>query len=173
MLEFIGAVFMLVVSWKLFKKMGREGWEGIVPLYSAYVLFDILYGNGWRCLFLLIPFYNIYIACKLAIDLAHAFNKETAFGIGLIFLAPVFMAILAFDNNSVFRDGSLANNQADILDSISQRAVELGSDAVDKVKEATVKDNAAKLEKLKALYDQGALTEEEYNAKRAEIIAKM
>ena len=64
LLEIIGAILSMVGSWMIFKKMGRQGWEGIVPIYSTYVLCKVLYGNGWKFLLLLIPFYNIYFAIK-------------------------------------------------------------------------------------------------------------
>lgn len=38
LLEIIGAILSMVGSWMIFKKMGRQGWEGIVPIYSTYVL---------------------------------------------------------------------------------------------------------------------------------------
>ena len=56
LLEIIGAILSMVGSWMIFKKMGRQGWEGIVPIYSTYVLCKVLYGNGWKFLLLLIPF---------------------------------------------------------------------------------------------------------------------
>lgn len=96
MLGLLITVATLVGQWKYFQKMGRQGWEGIVPLYNTYVLFQELYGNGWRMLFLLIPLYNIYIAFKLFIDLAHAFDLGTGFGIGLTLLNPIFTCILGF-----------------------------------------------------------------------------
>lgn len=73
-LELIATILSLVGSWMVYKKMGRQGWEGIVPIYNTYVLCQELYGNGWKFLLLLIPFYNIYFGIKMMIDLAKAFN---------------------------------------------------------------------------------------------------
>lgn len=62
LLEIIGAILSMVGSWMIFKKMGRQGWEGIVPIYSTYVLCKVLYGNGWKFL-LLLPFvFNLILA---------------------------------------------------------------------------------------------------------------
>ena len=96
LLEIIGAILSMVGSWMIFKKMGRQGWEGIVPIYSTYVLCKVLYGNGWKFLLLLIPFYNIYFAIKMMVDLAKAFNQGVGFAIGLLLLPFVFNLILAF-----------------------------------------------------------------------------
>mgnify|MGYP000712497399 CR=1 FL=1 len=77
-LELIATILSLVGSWMVYKKMGRQGWEGIVPIYNTYVLCQELYGNGWKFLLLLIPFYNIYFGIKMMIDLAKAFNLARA-----------------------------------------------------------------------------------------------
>ena len=95
-MEFIISIFALVVSWRLFQKMGRKGWEGIIPFYNTYVMFEVLYGNGWKFLLFLIPIYNIYLMFKTYIDLSKEFNQGAGFGVGLVFLYPIFAAILAF-----------------------------------------------------------------------------
>lgn len=51
----ICGILTLVASWMIFKKMGHQGWEGIVPIYNTYVLCQELYGSGWKFLLLLIP----------------------------------------------------------------------------------------------------------------------
>lgn len=51
-LSLIIGILTLVAEWMIFKKMGRQGWEGIVPIYNTYVLCQELYGNGWKFLLL-------------------------------------------------------------------------------------------------------------------------
>ena len=89
-------ILVIVANWKLFQKMGLEGWESIIPFYNNYTLFKTLYGNSWMFLLLLIPFYNIYLIFKINIDLAHRFRKSTGFGVGLVLLSVIFLCILAF-----------------------------------------------------------------------------
>lgn len=89
-------VVMIVAMWKVFTKAGKPGWAAIIPFYNTYTLFDMVYGNGWKFLFLLVPFYNIYVGIKMYIDLASAFGKSGGFAVGLIFLNPIFMCILGF-----------------------------------------------------------------------------
>ena len=86
-LSLIISILTLVAEWMIFKKMGRQGWEGIVPFYNTYVLCQELYGNGWKFLLLLIPIYNIYFVIKMNIDWAKAFNQGVGFGIGLLLLS--------------------------------------------------------------------------------------
>lgn len=87
---------LMAAMWRCFQKMGRMGWEGIIPGYRFYVLFDMIYQNGWKVFLLLIPFYNIYVMIKLCMELAPRFHKARAFGVGMALLAPVFWSILAF-----------------------------------------------------------------------------
>ena len=45
-LEILATILILIADWQLFKKMGREGWEGIIPLYNNYVLCEEMYYSG-------------------------------------------------------------------------------------------------------------------------------
>ena len=47
-LEILATILILIADWQLFKKMGREGWEGIIPLYNNYVLCEEMYYSGWK-----------------------------------------------------------------------------------------------------------------------------
>lgn len=121
LLGLIGTILTMVASWMIYKKMGRQGWEGIIPFYSTYVLCQELYGNGWKFLLLLIPFYNIYFVIKMQIDLAKAFNQSAGFGIGLLLVPFVFQLILGF-GSAQYRDGSQANTQPDMVEDVVNRA---------------------------------------------------
>lgn len=208
-------IIMAVANWMIFKKMGYQGWEGIIPFYNTYILFKELYGNGWKFLTLLIPFYNIYVIVKLYIDLAHAFNQSTGFGVGLIFLAPIFLCILGFRKDIVYLDGSRANNEEDfvtqaaaavgnagrgayenakekydnaggidgIADSISDKAKDFADDAkgaFDSIKDKAgdkverIRDDPMdKLRELGELRDKGIISEEEFNAKKEELLKRI
>lgn len=89
-------IFIIVATWKVFVKAGKPGWACIVPFYSQYCMFDIAFGNGWLFLLSFVPCVNFVIAIMLYIKLAKAFNQGVGFGLGLVFLNPIFMAILGF-----------------------------------------------------------------------------
>ena len=112
-LELIATILSLVGSWMVYKKMGRQGWEE-------------LYGNGWKFLLLLIPFYNIYFGIKMMIDLAKAFNLGAGFGIGLLLLPFVFWLILAF-GGAQYKDGSYTNTQPDMVEDVVNKAKDVVS----------------------------------------------
>ena len=158
-MELIVTVLVLAANWMIFQKMGRKGWEAIVPLYNGFVLFEELYGNGWKMLLLLIPFYDIYLVFKVCIDVAHRFHKSTAFGVGMVFIYPVFGAILAF-SDAVYGDGTKAQKGDDPVSETINSAKEFVSNTFSGNK----KDPEAlnKLEQLKRMHDDGILSDEEY-----------
>ena len=92
------AVVSIVAMWKLYTKAGKPGWAALIPFYNIWVLYEIVCNRGTAMFRLLIPFYNIYWAIKTDIELAHAYGQSTGFGVGLIFLGPIFECILAFGN---------------------------------------------------------------------------
>ena len=89
-------VVFLVANFKIYNKAGEAGWKCIIPIYSTYILYKITYGNGWKFLFLLIPFFGEIVAIVQLFRLAKAFGKGVGFGLGLWFLSPIFILILAF-----------------------------------------------------------------------------
>ncbi len=90
------AIFTLVALWKVFAKAGEPGWAAIVPFYNTYVLFKLAFGNGWFFLLTFIPVVGSIALLVSYFRLAPAFGKGAGFGLGLVFLSPIFLAILAF-----------------------------------------------------------------------------
>ncbi|MBR3631096.1 MAG: hypothetical protein IKN55_11595 [Oscillospiraceae bacterium] len=86
----------VIAYWKIFTKARKPGWHAIVPYLNMYTLFDIIYGNGWKFLLMLVPGLNAVLAIMMLVRLGQAFNKSTGFIVGLVFLTPIFLLILAF-----------------------------------------------------------------------------
>jgi hypothetical protein len=99
-IEILICLVLVVAQWKMFTKAGKPGWASIIPFYGTWVMFEIICGRGTAMFRLLIPFYNIYWEIKSMIKLAHAYGKSTGFGVGLIFLCPIFLCILGFDKST-------------------------------------------------------------------------
>ncbi len=95
-LGLVVAVFLIICQWKIFVKAGKPGWAAIVPIYNAYVLFEVLYGKGVKFLLMLVPLLNIVIGIAAAIRLAHVFGKSTGFGILNLFFSIICTPIIAF-----------------------------------------------------------------------------
>jgi hypothetical protein len=102
---FGGGVFIVVLAitvlvfvslWKIFEKAGKPGWAGIVPIYNFFVLLEIVGRPLWWIVLIFVPCVGFVVQIILCIDLAKAFGKDNAYGIGLALLPFIFFPILAF-----------------------------------------------------------------------------
>ena len=114
---YIGLIGLLLACfWKIYEKAGREGWEGIVPIYNLYVLTQIIGKPWWWTILMLIPYVNfIWIIWSYNL-LAKKFGKTEGFTVGLVLLSFIFFPILAF-GDAKFQGALPANEDTDLLDS--------------------------------------------------------
>ena len=120
------AVLTYCIRWFIFRKAGEDGWKALVPFYSDYINYKIVW-DGKMYLLLLVAsvfqtvvsgiftlihpivgmFFGIVlgtivggakVVCELILQFkyARAFGKNDYFGVGMYFLNNVFTAILAF-----------------------------------------------------------------------------
>ncbi|MGL5436283.1 MAG: DUF5684 domain-containing protein [Lachnospiraceae bacterium] len=120
----VGLVFLFIVIlviaavWKIFSKAGKPGWAAIIPIYSTYIMSDIIFGNasyfaiwigacvlsiiaqltGISILTVLTSLVSIVLCIVVSVKLAKAFGKDTGFMFGLILLPIIFYPILGFGN---------------------------------------------------------------------------
>ena len=87
---------MIASGWRLLQKAGRPGWPVLVPVYGPWVALELLERPRWWLVPLLLPGVGVVFAVVLAFDVAKAYGRSPAFGVGLIALLPVFAPILAF-----------------------------------------------------------------------------
>lgn len=170
MISALISILLLVSLWMIFRKMGREGWEGIIPFYNIYVLFEEFYDNGWKFLLLLVPLYNIYLIIMLNIKLAKAFGQSSGFGVGLALLFFIFYPVLAFGDYT-YLDGTKEKKDDDFITRSINNAGETIKDAASKVG----KDPKAieKLKELEELKEKGVITEEEFQKKKEELLKRI
>ncbi len=105
------AVIGIVSMWIIFTKAGRPGWASIIPFYNLYVLCKVAGKSGWWMLLLLIPLVNLVAWIILSIDLAKNFGKGAGFGLGIAFLGFIFLPILAF-GDARYQGAATNNNPA-------------------------------------------------------------
>ena len=175
MAELIITLFVMAGAWRMFQKMGRQGWEAIIPFYNLYVLFQAIYGRGWRFLLFLVPIYNIYLAFRVGIDLAQSFHQGVGYGIGLTLLPVVFVPLTGF-GSAVFGDGSKAATGDDpisrTLDEVSSRINGEGGSG-ERQEEKRQQEVLRMLRELETLRNAGVLTDEEFEEKKAAILKKL
>lgn len=113
----------LFAKWHLFEKMGEEGWKALIPFYSSYIEYEKFWGCGYFFLVplifsLFIPYGTvgkIFAVLEATIEVLHcgkickSFNKSAWYVLGLVFLYPIFIMMIALDKNAkysgVVKDG--------------------------------------------------------------------
>lgn len=90
----------ILCLWKIFKKAWLPGWWAIVPLYNIYLRFQLAGMWWWWVLSLLFPPLFIIVLIVSFFKIPEKFNKNWAWWLGLWFLNPIFIGILAFDKST-------------------------------------------------------------------------
>ncbi len=96
MFSSIIGIIMLIIYWVIFTKAGQPGWAGIIPFYNLYILTKIIGKPGIWVLWMILPIVNVIFLIWTFNLLSKSFGKGVGFTLGLIFLFPIFGAILAF-----------------------------------------------------------------------------
>ncbi len=110
-LIYLAIIVLFIISWwKLFEKMGRQGWEGIIPIYNMVILLEMVGKPWWWILLMFIPVVNLVMTILTYIALSNRFGQSGAFAIGLTFLGFIFFPILAFGDAQFQPDNNQNTN---------------------------------------------------------------
>jgi hypothetical protein len=89
-------VLMIVARWKINTKAGQPGWACLIPFYNFYVEL-LVAGMSPLWLLSLLCFFVYPVTWIIQqVKTAQRFGQGTGFALGLIFLNPIFLLILAF-----------------------------------------------------------------------------
>lgn len=73
-------VLLLVSMWKVYEKAGRQGWEGIIPIYNLYVMLQIINRPWWWLLIMIfVPIANIIFSIIALKEFLEKFGKGIGF----------------------------------------------------------------------------------------------
>jgi hypothetical protein len=86
----------IVAKWKINTKAGQPGWACLIPFYNIYVELLIAGMSPLWMLSLLCFFVYPVTWIIQQVKTAQRFGQGTGFALGLIFLNPIFLLILAF-----------------------------------------------------------------------------
>ena len=82
----------------IFVKANEPGWACMVPIYNVIVMLKICGKPIWWIVLFLIPGVNVVAALLVYVSIAKSFGKDVGFAIGLVFLTPIFLPLLAFSD---------------------------------------------------------------------------
>jgi len=92
-------VFYIYAIWKLFEKAGYPGVASIIPGFNLYIFFKMAKYSGWMLFLMFIPFINFIIIILVYVRISKGFGKDIGFALGMIFLSPIFLPILALGSS--------------------------------------------------------------------------
>jgi hypothetical protein len=109
------AVVILTIAglWKVFEKAGQPGWAAIVPVYNLFILCKLAGKPAWWVVLFLVPVVNLIALAVVSMEVAKAFGKTAAFGVGLFLLGFIFYPMLAFTDAQYRAPGAPASPAAD------------------------------------------------------------
>ena len=99
-------IVMIIAEWKIYQKGGQPGWAVLIPFYNIYVLLKLVGRPGWWLLLMFIPVVNFIIGIIVINDLSKSFGQGVGFTLGLIFLSPIFILLLAFGDYKYIGPGA-------------------------------------------------------------------
>lgn len=108
-------IFYSIGMWKMFKKCGRSGWEGIIPYYNKWALIEISGLQSYWFIICIAPiltrlisnnsvFFLIAIIVGMVgnaavnYNISKKFNKGTAWFILSIFFGGILLPILGYSS---------------------------------------------------------------------------
>lgn len=91
----ISILLFIVPLWIVFRKAGKPGWAAIVPIYNLVVAAQVAGYSGWLAILGVIPYVNVVYWIMVSLGLSKRFGHGGGFAVGLIFLGPIFLWILA------------------------------------------------------------------------------
>lgn len=127
------ALIRLICRWRIFTKAGEKGWKSLIPFYNTYTEFAITWSGLQGILMIvsmivgnyivfafdpetlvytigsLLGLYSSVLTLIQVHKLSRSFGHKFGFTLGLIFLNPIFMLILAFGKNSQYVGPAVKN----------------------------------------------------------------
>lgn len=92
-------IFLLAAMWRIFTKAGEPGFMAIIPIVNIFFLVKIAGKDWWWIILFFIPLVNIVAVFLIWKGVAENFGKGMGFTLGLFFLSPIFIPILAFGDS--------------------------------------------------------------------------
>jgi len=112
-------VIYILAYWFILSKAGEPGWKALIPFYSTYTVFKLTWNTKMFALYMglavitnilvwmggtaaasyLFSLGTMVVSILSCVKLGLSFGKGPGFIIGLVFLNPIFLLILAFDGS--------------------------------------------------------------------------
>ncbi len=89
--------------YKLFEKVGEQGWKAFIPVYSDVVWLKMISKPAWWIVLTLIPIVRTLVKVSMDIDMAKVFGKHKFGQQALAVIVPyIYYPIIGFDKETQF-----------------------------------------------------------------------
>ena len=113
----------MVTLWKFAVKVGKPGWSLFIPIYSNFVWVEVAGMDTIWCLLSFAPgivtrmysgdaaislvasIFSLIVSFCFCDSLAKRFGKGIGYTLGLLFLNPIFLAILTYSKKCYYYKG--------------------------------------------------------------------
>lgn len=96
-LFFFALIIVTIIGlWKMFTKAGQPGWAALIPFYNIYIMCKIVGRPGWWLILMMLPVISIVISIIVSNDLSKSFGRGVGTTVGLVLVPFVFIPILGF-----------------------------------------------------------------------------
>lgn len=106
-LIFLG-IYSIFITGIIFKKAGKKSFATFIPIYRDILHLKICHLSPWLLILVFIPILGWLALASVAIigrfELSRSFGHGFFFGLGLLFLPPIFRTIIAFSSNEYIGD---------------------------------------------------------------------
>ncbi len=104
---YLGLIFLILASmWKLFEKMGEEGWKSIIPIYNYWIIAEKVGKPGYWSLLALIPYIGVVWSIWLLNLWLKKFGKDEVYTVLTLFFGIITIPMLAFGDAKWIDDDS-------------------------------------------------------------------
>lgn len=106
-------IFYILTYWRIFTKLGRKGWEGIIPIYNRYIFFN----EVWDKKVFLMDLFFTFIGIAFAI--AFSYTEMFIYDLLVVFINIVRFIIQfmfcnktadVFGKENILESGSFLSN---------------------------------------------------------------
>ena len=106
-LTYISWLF-IITPCNIYRKANYSGFTTFIPFYNGYAIYDMIYGNGWYFLLMLIPIVNIVFLFITMYKLGRAFGMN---GLLTMLLAPIMLPYIAFSDKVAFQNNPVSDSK--------------------------------------------------------------
>jgi signal peptidase I len=98
-------LFFPVFNWKIFEKLGIQGWKTIIPFLNYYIWLKIIKKPLWWYIFLLVPFINFFMVFLMIVEMAKCYQKYDLGNQALSVIFPyIYLPYLGSSSKEKFLD---------------------------------------------------------------------